>query len=78
MGRLERLKDKATKAWEKGNEKKFNRIDKKRADMQLPGRVAALQDTESPYMMYDKKSGVMMSESPIMKKCGSKRYGKKK
>jgi len=33
---------------------------------------------KSPYMMYDKKSGVMMSESPIMKKCGSKRYGKKK
>ncbi len=33
---------------------------------------------KSPYMMYDKKSGVMMIESPIMKKCGSKRYGKKK
>lgn len=33
---------------------------------------------KSPYVMYDKKSGVMMSESPIMKKCGSKRYGKKK
>ena len=36
MGRLERLKDKATKALEKGNENKFNRIDKKRAYMQLP------------------------------------------
>ena len=77
MGRLERLKDKATKALEKGNENKFNRIDKKRADMQLPGLAAALQ-AKSPYIMYDKKSGVMMSESPIMKKCGSKRYGKKK
>ena len=39
--------------------------------------VHALQ-AKSPYMMYDKKPGVMMSESPIMKKCGSKRYGKKK
>ena len=29
---------------------------------------------KSPYLMYDKKSGVMMSESPIMKHCGSKRY----
>ena len=33
---------------------------------------------KSPYMMYDKKSDIMMSESPIMKKCGSKRYGKNK
>ena len=43
----------------------------------LTGAAAALT-AKSPYMMYDKKSGVMMSESPIMKKCGSKRYGKKK
>ena len=33
---------------------------------------------KSPYLMSDKKSGIMMSESPIMKHCGSKRYGKKK
>ena len=33
---------------------------------------------KSPYLMSDKKPGIMMSESPIMKHCGSKRYGKKK
>jgi len=77
MGRLERLKVRAVRALEKGNETKFNKIDKKRADMQLPGSTAALQ-SKAPYMMYDKKSGVMMNESPIIKKCGSKRYGKKK
>ena len=31
---------------------------------------------KSPYMMYDEKSGVMMSESPIMRKCGYKRHKK--
>ena len=74
MGRLEKLKVRAVNALEKGNVKKFDKIDKKRTDMQLPGLTAALQ-AKSPYMMYDEKSGVMMSESPIMKKCGSKRYG---
>ncbi len=74
MGKLERLKDRAVKALEKGNDKKFNRIDKKRADMQLPGLTAAPQ-AKAPYMMYGEESNIMMSESPIMKKCGSKRYG---
>jgi len=76
MGKLERLKDRAVTALEKGNDKKFNRIDKKRADMQLPGLKAALQ-AKSPYMMYGKKSDIMMSESPLAKYGCSKKYKKK-
>ncbi len=52
MGRLERLKVKAVKALEKGNEAKFNRIDKKRADMQLPGLTAELVMGGSPLAKY--------------------------
>jgi len=73
MGRLERLKVRAVKALEKGNEAKFNRLDKKRADMQLPGSTAALQ-AKAPYMMYGKKSDIMMSESPLAKTGCSKKY----
>ena len=75
MGRLERLKIKATKAWEKGNDKKFDRIDKKRADMQLPGLTAALQ-AKSPYMMYGEKSDTMTGGSPLAKTGCSKTYKK--
>ena len=75
MGRLERLKIKATKALEKGNDKKFNRIDKKRADMQLPGLTAALQ-AKSPYMMYGEKSDTMTGGSPLAKTGCSKTYKK--
>ena len=56
MGRLERLKVKAVKAFEKGNEAKFNRIDRKRANMQLPGLNAAL-----------KEAAPMMGGSPLAK-----------
>ena len=77
MGRLEKLKVRAVNALEKGNVKKFDKIDKKRADMQLPGLDAALQ-AKSPYMMYGKKSDIMMSESPLAKTGCSKKYKKGK
>jgi len=77
MGRLERLKARAVKALEKGNEKKFNRLDKKRDEMQLSGLTAALQ-AKSPYMMYGKKSDPMVSESPFAKTGCSKKYKKGK
>ena len=76
MGKLERLKDRAVTALEKGNKKKFDRIDTKRTNMQLPGLTAALQ-AKSPYMMYGKKSDIMMSESPLAKYGCSKKYKKK-
>jgi hypothetical protein len=76
MGKLERLKVRAVKALGKGNETKFNKIDKKRADMQLPGLTAALQ-AKAPYMMYGEKSDIMMSESPLAKYGCSKKYKKK-
>ena len=73
MCRLEKLKVRALNALEKGNVKKFDKIDKKRTDMQLPGLTAALQ-AKSPYMMYGKKSDIMMSESPLAKTGCSKKY----
>ena len=45
--------------------------------MQLPGLTAALQ-AKSPYMMYGKKSDIMMSESPLAKYGCSKKYKKGK
>ena len=72
MDRSDKIKVKVYKALEKGKLKKFERLDLRRSkalEKEMSGLLA-----KSPYLMYDKKSGVMMSESPIMKHCGSKRY----
>ena len=73
MGKVERLKNRATKAWENGNLTRWKRIDTKRTEMQLPKLTAALQ-TNSPYTMYGKKSDPMFSESPLAKNGCSKKY----
>ena len=75
MGRLERLKVRAVRALEKGNETKFNKIDKKRADMQLPGLTSALT-AKAPYTIYGKESDILTSESPLANTGCSKKYKK--